>query len=445
MIHLANAVLAFAQGDEATALHERLNAGSYAGPCLGSGAEAIDAVRRLEPDILLIGPELDDGMDPVDLARAVRADAEISNTPVCLLVRARTAEVQKAALDAGIEEIIVIPDECDEIMPRIRPLVRVATMHLELKRRAEVVEPFGIDVPGRVNEPVDEGPCKVIALPYAEGDLDSMKAALGADMDLTVAETLYHAEDMITEHNFDAAVMFAGDDVGPILDLCTQIRNNPRLFNLPVILVHADGAVADRADAYRRGVSRILSRPLDLDHLKASVLTMVRRQRMRWTIRLAIEKTAEPPVLEPRTKLYNQDFLNAYLADRLAHSKTQQKHLSVIVFYFPNLASATDHYGEEAARHLLVQLGQWITKLVRVEDPTSLVGPRDEFVVVLPDTPLDEAQIVMHRIAGVLAYTDFAIHEVYEVVKVWPQVGATTAGDDDTVDSILSRAREALA
>jgi len=52
--------------------------------------------------------------------------------------------------------------------------------------------------------------------------------------------------------------------------------------------------------------------------------------------------------------------------------------------------------------------------------------------------------VVMHRIAGVLAYTDFAVREVYQPVKVWVQVGCTDARNDDTVASLLARGRRNL-
>ena len=53
--------------------------------------------------------------------------------------------------------------------------------------------------------------------------------------------------------------------------------------------------------------------------------------------------------------------------------------------------------------------------------------------MVLPDTPLAEAETVIHRIAGVLTYTDFAVREVYQPVKLWVQVGATDAQPGDEV------------
>ncbi|HIJ64269.1 MAG TPA: diguanylate cyclase, partial [Rhodospirillaceae bacterium] len=83
---------------------------------------------------------------------------------------------------------------------------------------------------------------------------------------------------------------------------------------------------------------------------------------------------------------------------------------------------------------------QWITSLLRGEDLTVRYD-ENEFCVVLPDTPKDEAEIVMNRIAGVLAYTDFAVKEVYQPVKVWVRAAAADLQPGDTAASLIERAR----
>jgi two-component system cell cycle response regulator len=63
---------------------------------------------------------------------------------------------------------------------------------------------------------------------------------------------------------------------------------------------------------------------------------------------------------------------------------------------------------------------------------------------MLPDSPLSEASLVINRIAGVLAYTDFAVRDVYEPVKVWVRVGSAELTDGDTAESLIARARQAM-
>jgi two-component system cell cycle response regulator len=101
------------------------------------------------------------------------------------------------------------------------------------------------------------------------------------------------------------------------------------------------------------------------------------------------------------------------------------------------------HFGDEPARLLMRQLGQWVTGLVRAEDPTARFAEA-EYCVVLPDTPLAEAEVVMHRIAGILSTTDFAIPDIYQPIRVWVQVGAAAAKPGDDPEQLYARARASL-
>jgi two-component system cell cycle response regulator len=143
------------------------------------------------------------------------------------------------------------------------------------------------------------------------------------------------------------------------------------------------------------------------------------------------------------TGVYSRPFLEKYLEERLAVAKSHHRHLALVFFSIPNIEGVREHFGDDAAEHLAQQLGQWITGLLRAEDLTALYA-KNEFCVILPDTPLVEAEVVMHRIAGVLSYTDFAVREVYQPVKVWVQVACTDARPDDTLEGLLARAKAKL-
>ncbi|HTH18394.1 MAG TPA: diguanylate cyclase, partial [Magnetospirillum sp.] len=215
--------------------------------------------------------------------------------------------------------------------------------------------------------------------------------------------------------------------------------NNPRLFNLPMVLL----GTANAGDAYRHGATRVLAEECNPDVLRAVVLTLVRRQQLRWSIRTALSESLVPATRDEMTGAYSRAFFDSYLTSRLNLARAQNRHLAVVFFAAPNIEGVRRQFGDDAALHLTQQVGQWITGLLRAEDLTAAYAP-NEFCVVLPDTPLAEAEVVMHRIAGVLAYTDFAVREVYQPVKVWVQVGCTDARNDDTVASLLARGRRNL-
>ena len=65
----------------------------------------------------------------------------------------------------------------------------------------------------------------------------------------------------------------------PVLYLASHLRNNPALFNLPVMMLHGDGVFGDEGDAYRHGASIALGMPFEKSALAAGIRVLVRRQR----------------------------------------------------------------------------------------------------------------------------------------------------------------------
>lgn len=437
MIHFAAALLVHADGPPARTLHERLMRNSYHGPLVHSAADALAELTRFKPDIVMIGPLLTDGAG-MELARTLKSHPEFGHIPVFVLTDTRSDEVYQEAQDIGVDDLMVLPVDEAVMFARLRPLVRIATMHTELDLRAAVAGALAIDVKRKVSGPSARGPEVILAVGTEEETAFVREAMGGADIATTT--DLYEAEDMVTERNFDVAVLFAGRNPGPCLDLCVQIRNNARLFNLPVIVVMDRDAPGERAIPYRAGASRVVYRPLRPPVLRSAVLPLVQRQRLRWALRQALVETLKPASRDAGSDVYSRGFLMSYLADRIAVAKAEDRHLSVVLFYLPSLAGIRDGFGAEAEGHLVRQLSQWINNLLRAEDLTGRIDG-NEFCIVLPDTPLSEAQIVMHRIAGVLSHTDFAVPDVYEVVQVWLQVGATELGPDDTPETVIARAR----
>ena len=436
MIRLANVLVIDAARPLAGSLSAMLDAAGYSVTQAAAGDDPLGRAAADHPDLVLIG---DDGPAALELAAALRGNPATDDIPLLLVAAQPDAHLALAAFDGGFDD--VIPAACDEgeLLARMRPLVRLSTMHGELGRRAEVARRFGVTARDRVTAAEITDHPVLLAVGAPAGLVESI---LGTEAEVVPSDSLFEAESQLAARNFDAAVVAAaaGSDED-VLGFCTQVRHNPRLFNLPIILSGADGASA--ADSYRRGASRVLAPTADPLDLRAAVLSLVRRQQLRWSIRSAMNDALAPATRDPETGAFTAAFLDAYLQDRLAFALGCQRHLAVVVFDAPNIDGVRRQFGEDAALHLTQQLGQWIGGLLRAEDLVARTG-RHEFCAVLPDTPLAEAQVVMHRIAGVLAYTDFAVRDVYQPVKVWVQVGATSARNGDDIPRLLGRARRQI-
>lgn len=430
MIRLANVIVAHADLQAAEALMARLSHNGYHAMHAASRDSVLHLAEYEHPDLILVG---DIGEDSVQFGAFLKHEQLLADIPVVLLADRVSAELAERACAAGLDDTVSVHEDDVELLSRLRPLVRLATMHAELRHRAAAAASLGVAASDRVAVNDGTRPCILLA----GSDRDGVGAILGASAEVISSPNLYDAESLLEHRNFDAAVVTTEGDLETYLAFASQVRNNPRLFNLPMVMV-VDKGVAS-ADVYRRGASHVLPRPLDSGILRASVQSMVRRQQLRWAIRSALYESLTEKTRDPLTGVYGRPFLDTYLAERLEIAKTHDRHLAVVFFSIPNIEGVRGHFGDDAAEHLAQQLGQWITGLLRAEDLTALYA-KNQFCVVLPDTPTVEAEVVMHRIAGVLAYTDFAVREVYQPVKVWVQVSCTDARSTDTVESLLARA-----
>ena len=435
MIRLANVLIVHDDANVTEAVTARLSHNGYHAICVTSLDQALAHVHAGHLDLIIVG---NSPMSQIDFGSALRADRDGADIPVVIGVSQISARMMEDALSAGLDDVISWDCEDTELIARLRPLVRLATMHSELDQRVAIGASLGqISRPQQLNASAS---CLPAILVIGQ-DHDGIAPLFLGMANITTSLNLYDAESLLERQNFDAAILCAEGESEPYLAFSSQIRNNPRLFNLPLVMV-LDG-MDTAAEAYRHGASRVMIRPVPIDIFRPSVMMLVRRQQLRWAIRSALAECLEGPSRDMRTGAYSRAFLDQYLETRLSIAKTHQRHLAVVFFSIPNVEGVRSHFGDDAADHLIQQLGQWIGGLLRAEDLTAIYG-KHEFCVVLPDTPMVEAEVVMHRIAGVLAYTDFAVREVYQPIKVWVQVGCTNVKPNDTLDTLVTRARSKL-
>lgn len=108
------------------------------------------------------------------------------------------------------------------------------------------------------------------------------------------------------------------------------------------------------------------------------------------------------------TGLYNQRWLDGVLERQILRAATDRKPLSVLAIGIERFADFKKEFGGEVADFALAMVGQIISASVR---PTDMVARHDSdrFVVALPETDIDAAEMVAARIRDVVAQTDVEI------------------------------------
>jgi adenylate cyclase len=120
----------------------------------GSGPEALEAVTRDRPDLVLLDIVMP-GMDGYEVCRRLRATPAGAVVPV-VMITASGNEQKLRALEVGADDFIAKPFDQAELLARVRSLLRVKEYHDLIERQAAELAEWNRTLEARVNEQVAE-------------------------------------------------------------------------------------------------------------------------------------------------------------------------------------------------------------------------------------------------------------------------------------------------
>ncbi|MCH7711482.1 MAG: diguanylate cyclase [Proteobacteria bacterium] len=417
-------------------LSAKLEDAGYGVLTADAGARALERARQGSPDIVMLKTPFGDGAE-APLITELKASPEISHIPLVIIGDGISPQRRRAYLEQHVDDVFAGTADGTELVHRLKPIIRFATMQSELRLRLDTATTFGIDVtlprPG-----AGDGRYRVLLAGGGESPLKDIEAVLEGSYGLEVVPDPLTAEKLLGGGDFDAAIVsLESGTAADYLDLCAQVRKNPALFNLPVLVISDPECLKDPAEAYAKGASIVHLRPVSAGDLDASIMTLVKRQRARRDIREALLATLGDETRDASAGLYSTALLHAHLEQMIEASEAGRKPLSIALFEIRNMAGLRKEFGNKAADGLFAEVASWLSRLVRVEDMAARV--EDGFCITLPHTSLDDAATPMNRIMWILTHTEFGIED--EPVGLWVMAGRAALEPGDDTDELIARAR----
>jgi diguanylate cyclase (GGDEF)-like protein len=404
--------------------------------CDGS---ALKGARNASPDIVVLKTPFRNGSESPLIAE-FKAAPEISHIPLVIIGDAISPERRREYLDRDVDDVLAGNPDGAELIHRLRPIIRLATMRSELRLRRDTATAFGIDAT-RPRPSAEDRRYRVLVV-GGEHPLKDIEAVLEGSYGLEVAPDPFTAEKLLGDGDFDAAIVSLDSETATdYLALCAQIRKNPALFNLPVLVISDPEHLKEPAEAYSKGASIVHLRPVGASDLDASIMTLVKRQRARREIQEGLAATLGDETSDTSAGLYSTALLHAHLERLIEASEAGQKPLSITLFAIRNMVGLRKEFGNKAADGLFAEVASWLSRLVRVEDMAARY--EDGFCITLPHTSIEDAETPMNRILWILTHTEFGIED--QPVGLWVTAGRATLEPGDDTDELIARAQRDMA
>jgi len=156
------------------------------------------------------------------------------------------------------------------------------------------------------------------------------------------------------------------------------------------------------------------------------------------------DRIEELTFVDVLTGLYNNRYLDAALAVEVARTIRHGRDLSLAYIDLDNFKPINDRLGHTVGDQVLAGMAEVIKNSARKNDIVARVGG-DEFVMVLPETPLVGARVVADRVCEHVAGYSLEVSPEERVDGARCSIGlAEYAGKDMTPRQFVAAADEAM-
>jgi diguanylate cyclase (GGDEF)-like protein len=201
-------------------------------------------------------------------------------------------------------------------------------------------------------------------------------------------------EVMASLTNFDADLMLLDMYMPSFtgIELATAIRHHPAFAGLPIVYLSSEQDIDKQLGAIAVGADDFLVKPVVPDRLISSV--SARAQRLRLLRGLVTQ--------DPMTKLLNHGAFKERLKIELSRAARAHGGLVVGLIDIDHFKRVNDTYGHPVGDTVIKALARLLKQRFREGDILARYGG-EEFALILPDTALDAAQLLMDRVRASFA------------------------------------------
>jgi len=422
-------------------LEAKLSAEYYDVITASSGKDALASVEQHSPDLILLDVMMPD-LSGYDVCVRLKADHRFSHIPVVMVTALDSPQDMVRGLESGADDFLTKPLDNLALFARVRNLVRLKRVLDEWRLREG--EALG---DARFEALADESYTDARAFLMSESPLIHeviAQTASALQQELVYCRHDQPAPGQLLNGSFDLILADIAYQPFDALRLCSQARSCEETRHLPFVLI---GERSDTERLYKGldlGANECLLRPLNPSEVMARLKTQIRRHRLQLRIQNRHHHSLNQAVTDALTGLYNRHYLDTHLARLHARAIGEGRPLSLIVCDLDRFKAINDTFGHAAGDAVLRTVADKLSGSVRSPDLVARQGG-EEFVIVLPNTPLADAERVADRLRRTVGEAEIPLAGGSGALRVTASFGVSEiAWDEPSSDEALRRADEAL-
>jgi len=355
---------------------------SYTLAAATNGERALELARRQpQPDLILLDIKMP-GMDGYSVLAALKVDPSTANIPVIFVTALSEAADDARGLALGVADYICKPVNPDLLKARV-------SLQLELSRYRR--QPVLFDIAAQ-RDP--EHIASILVVDDVPENVHELLETLKCEYRILVASSGAKALEIVQSDTPPDLVLL--DIVMPGMDgyeVCRRIKATAAGARIPVVFVTVVDAVQDKVRGFALGAADYITKPFDVQELRARIQTHLELARLRYFLEsLVAQRTAMLQVSEenyrvlahrdPLTGLPNRVLFAEQLAHAIAHAQRYSGQFALLILDLDNFATINESLGHSVGDMLLLEVGRRLQSLLPDSDAIARVGG-DEFNIIL--------------------------------------------------------------
>jgi len=424
-------------------LEVRLGREYYDVVTAASGPEALVAIEKSQPDIILLDVMMPE-MDGFEVCRRIKQNPETAHIPVVMVTSLTDRADRVRGLESGADDFLSKPARDTILFARIRSLVRLKRAMDEWRLRESSRE-----IAGAINmlalKPAVVTDASILVVDDSPHASRMVATALKEDSHaVTVCASGKEALEKVETETFDVIIisLLLRNEDG--LRLLSALRAGNKSRHMPILTIVDENDAEQIAKCLEIGANDCVLTPVDKAELLARTRTQIRMRRYHDNLRKSYETSLSLALTDELTGISNRHYLMAHLGALINEAKSSGKPLAMMMIDVDVFKEINDSYGHDVGDAVLREIAMRLLNNLRIFDTVARFGG-DEFVVVMPSCSEDEAIAAGERLRAKVSDAPIALDRSPYSIRISISVGITNwRGDGDSENALLRRADQAL-